>query len=106
MPETYMNLSGSAVQKCMAYYKIAKSDVLIVCDDVDLPFGETRLRYKGSSGGHNGLQSIIDVMGTGEFCRLRLGVDRDPVKPLDEDVLSHLTKNANRSIGRVFRKRM
>lgn len=81
-----MNLSGRAVQKCVSYYKI--DQVLVVCDDVVLGYGQMRLRQKGSSGGHNGLQSVIEELGTVEFSRLRLGVGRNDYMSLESDVLS------------------
>lgn len=83
-PLTYMNLSGYGVASLAGYYRIAPAQVLVVCDDMDLPLGALRLRAQGSSGGHNGLQSIIDTLGTREFPRLRLGIGRPAsVTPVD-----------------------
>lgn len=75
-PTTFMNLSGEAVLPVMQFYKIAPEDVLVIHDDLDLPLGSMRLARKGSPGGHNGLKSIIQNLGTQEFCRLRLGIGR------------------------------
>lgn len=75
-PQTFMNLSGNAVGPFCRYYRLEPSDLLVVSDDLDLPLGTLRLRRGGSSGGHNGLKSIIDVLGTDEFPRMRLGIDR------------------------------
>lgn len=75
-PLTYMNLSGKAVAELVANLHIDLPDLMIVCDDLDLPPGTIRLRKKGGSGGHRGLQSIIDVLGTTEFCRLRIGIGK------------------------------
>lgn len=75
-PLTYMNLSGQAVGPLAAYYKTSPADILVVCDDIDLPPGRLRLRPKGGAGGHNGLKSIIAVLGTEEFWRLRIGAGR------------------------------
>jgi peptidyl-tRNA hydrolase, PTH1 family len=75
-PTTFMNLSGWAVREIASFHKLAPSDVLIVVDDADLPLGRLRLRTSGSAGGHNGLKSIIQELGTIEFPRLRVGVGR------------------------------
>jgi PTH1 family peptidyl-tRNA hydrolase len=75
-PTTFMNLSGWAVREITAFHKLSPSDVLVVVDDADLPLGRLRLRTSGSAGGHNGLKSIIQELGTVEFPRLRVGVGR------------------------------
>ena len=75
-PTTFMNLSGWAVREIAAFHKLAPSDVLVVVDDADLPLGRLRMRTAGSAGGHNGLKSIIQELGTVEFPRLRVGVGR------------------------------
>ena len=73
-PLTYMNLSGTAVRETLDFYKMDPSDVLVVYDDMALPYGQLRLRGKGSAGGHNGLISIIACLGTLEVPRLRIGI--------------------------------
>jgi PTH1 family peptidyl-tRNA hydrolase len=78
MPLTFMNASGRAVARVLERQGGAPSDLLVVCDDVDLPLGQLRLRRSGSCGGHRGLSSIIDSLGTDEFARLRAGVGRPP----------------------------
>jgi peptidyl-tRNA hydrolase, PTH1 family len=75
-PRTYMNLSGQAVGALARYYKIPLERVLVVYDDIALPLGTIRIRAKGSAGGHNGVASIIQNLGTQDFPRLRIGVDR------------------------------
>ncbi|GEQ06959.1 aminoacyl-tRNA hydrolase [Staphylococcus gallinarum] len=75
-PLTLMNLSGEAVGPLMKYYDIDIDDLLVLYDDLDLPQGEIRLRQKGSAGGHNGMKSIIQALGTDQFKRIRIGVDR------------------------------
>jgi peptidyl-tRNA hydrolase, PTH1 family len=75
-PTTFMNLSGWAVREIADFHKLAPADVLVVVDDADLPLGRLRLRTGGSAGGHNGLKSIIQELGTLEFPRLRVGVGR------------------------------
>jgi PTH1 family peptidyl-tRNA hydrolase len=77
-PQTYMNLSGQAVSALVRYYKIPLENVLVVYDDVDLPFGVLRLRPSGGTGGHKGIGSITERLGSQEFPRLRMGIDRPP----------------------------
>ena len=73
-PLTYMNLSGDAVSAIARYYKIDTDDIYIICDDLDLPPGKTRIRKKGSAGGHNGIKSLSACLHTDEFVRFRIGV--------------------------------
>lgn len=75
-PLTYMNLSGEAVGALMRYYKIKPEDVFCIYDDMDLPVGKVRIRMSGSSGGHNGIKSMIAHMGTEKFPRFKLGIGR------------------------------
>jgi len=77
-PQTFMNLSGQAVGPLVNFYKIPLENLLVVYDEVDLPFGTLRLRPSGGSGGHNGMKSLITRLGTEGFPRLRLGVSRPP----------------------------
>jgi peptidyl-tRNA hydrolase, PTH1 family len=77
-PQTFMNLSGRSVKELAYFYKVAAEDILIVHDDMDLPFGKLRLRNQGSAGGHNGIRSILAELGTETFWRLKLGVGRPP----------------------------
>jgi peptidyl-tRNA hydrolase, PTH1 family len=88
-PLTFMNRSGDAVAALSRYYDIVPGDLLVVVDEVALPFGRLRARARGSAGGHNGLKSVIDRLGTTEFPRLRLGVGRgDARRDLADHVLS------------------
>ena len=88
-PLTYMNRSGEAVAALSRYYDIVAGGLLIVADEIALPFGRLRARARGSAGGHNGLKSIIERLGTMEFARLRLGVGRgDARRDLADHVLS------------------
>jgi PTH1 family peptidyl-tRNA hydrolase len=88
-PLTYMNLSGDAVAGLVRYYDIASDDLFVVVDDAALPFGKLRARARGSAGGHNGLKSVIERLGTTEFPRLRLGVGRgDGRRDLADHVLA------------------
>ena len=77
-PLTFMNLSGRSVQAAMAFYQLSTKDILVVLDDLALPCGKIRLRANGSSGGHNGLKDIERALGTGDYPRLRLGIDAPP----------------------------
>ena len=76
LPLTYMNESGLAVRRYLDYYKLRSQQVLIVVDDIDLPYGEMRVRMTGSPGGHNGLKSIQAHLGTQNYVRLRMGIGR------------------------------
>lgn len=76
LPQTYMNLSGQCVRRYVDFYKISLEDVLVVVDDLDLKFGQLRLRPSGSSGGQKGLQSLIQHLATDQFARLRIGIGR------------------------------
>ena len=77
-PQTYMNLSGEAVQPAAAFYKVPPEHVLVVSDDVSLPLGKLRIRSSGSAGGHNGLKNIISCLGTDAFPRVKVGVGAPP----------------------------
>jgi peptidyl-tRNA hydrolase, PTH1 family len=77
-PQTFMNLSGQAVQGLVRFYKLPLDHVLIAHDDIDLPFCTLRMRPGGGAGGQKGIKSTIDQLGTPEFARLRLGIDRPP----------------------------
>ncbi len=90
-PLVYMNLSGEAVRKCIDFYQIALENILIVSDDFALPFGELRLRGQGSSGGHNGLKSIEEVLGTQNYCRLRCGIGEPEEAAAKQYVLEEFT---------------
>ena len=76
-PQTYMNLSGEAVKGLMKFYDIPSEDLIVVHDDLDLPLGKLRLRRKGSSGGQKGMGNIIDLLGTQEIDRIRVGISHD-----------------------------
>ena len=91
-PTTFMNLSGEAVAALMAFYRIDLDQVLIVCDDVNLPVGRLRARPAGSEGGNNGLRSITASLGTTDYARLRIGAGRgDPRRDLADHVLSRFS---------------
>lgn len=77
-PTTFMNLSGASVQEAMSFYKLANEDLLVICDDLNLPVGKLRFRARGSSGGQKGLEDIIGRLATEDFPRLRIGVGTAP----------------------------
>jgi len=93
-PLTFMNLSGDAVAAVTRYYDVAAEDLLVVVDEVSLPFGKLRARARGSAGGHNGLKSVIERLGTTEFSRLRLGVGRGDGR---RDLANHVLSTFERS---------
>ncbi|HWQ51979.1 MAG TPA: aminoacyl-tRNA hydrolase [Terriglobales bacterium] len=78
MPQTYMNLSGEAVGEAARFYKLPPERVIVIFDDADLPLGTLRVREKGSSGGHNGIKSIIAHLGSEEFPRVKIGIGPKP----------------------------
>jgi PTH1 family peptidyl-tRNA hydrolase len=75
-PQTYMNNSGSAVASVLNYHRLAPADLIVVLDDADLEFGQLRIRKKGRSGGHRGLASVVEALGTEDFIRVRAGIGR------------------------------
>ena len=75
-PQTYMNLSGNCVKEFVDFYKVESENVLVIYDDMDIESGTIKIRKKGSAGGHNGMKSIIQMLGTEEFPRIRIGIGR------------------------------
>jgi len=92
LPETYMNESGRAVRSFLDFYKLPADSVVVVVDDMALPFGQMRLRLSGTAGGHNGLKSIEAHLGTKDYCRFRLGIGKDCQQGDVDWVLGHFTK--------------
>ncbi len=86
-PQKYMNLSGEVVRDFVNFFKIDINDILIICDDLDTPVGKFRLRYKGSSGGHNGLKNIEQNISTSEYKRIKIGISNDKTKDTKDYVL-------------------
>ncbi|HBI03132.1 MAG TPA: aminoacyl-tRNA hydrolase [Paenibacillaceae bacterium] len=99
-PLTYMNLSGECVSPLLHFYKIEpKEDLLVVFDDMDLPCGKIRLREKGSSGGHNGMKSIIAHLNTEQFKRIKIGIERpQPGRKVPDYVLSLFSKEQEEDV--------
>lgn len=88
-PQTFMNLSGASVAAVAGFQKIKPEDIWLIHDDLDLPLGKLRLRVGGSSGGHNGVASVIDRLGSPEFARFRMGVGRPTTQLPIEDYVLH-----------------
>ncbi len=105
-PQTYMNLSGEAVQAVAGFYQVDPSDIVIIYDDVDLEFAKLRIRHGGGSGGHNGLKSLIQHLND-QFIRFRIGVGNETLKnpiPTDKFVLAPFTKEEQAQIPAIIDK--
>lgn len=103
-PLTYMNNSGESVGKLSRHYKIDSKDILVIHDDMDLPLGKIRIRKNGSSGGHNGIKSIIAHLGSEEFNRIRFGIDHASGSHDDviDYVLAPFTKREHETIDPIL----
>lgn len=110
-PTTYMNLSGKAVNFWLQHHKVSKENLLVVTDDISLPYGKLRLKPKGSAGGHNGLKNIEQITGGQDYSRLRFGVGDDFYKgnqvdyvlsPFSKKELDELVLNMDRVIEAIF----
>jgi PTH1 family peptidyl-tRNA hydrolase len=99
-PQTYMNLSGKSVNRLMHKYKLKPEDIIVVHDDMDLPLGKVRIRMGGSSGGHNGINSIIAEIGTREFIRIKIGIGRperdEDNRVYDREIVDYVLSNFSR----------
>jgi PTH1 family peptidyl-tRNA hydrolase len=103
-PQTFMNLSGTAVAEALSFYKIPLENLIVFCDDVSFDVGRVRIRRRGTHGGHNGLRNIIDHLSTEEFCRLKIGVGKKPSPDYDlvDWVLGNMPKADREAIGARF----
>ncbi len=102
-PQTYMNLSGDAVGCLIKKYEVPNKSLIVISDDLALPFGTIRLRARGSAGGHNGLKSIISVLGTTEFARLRIGIQPDhPVSEAKAFVLDEIPRSQRKEVRDIL----
>lgn len=101
LPLTYMNESGRSVREVVSYYKFEPKQVLVVCDEADLPFGEMRFRLEGGTGGHRGLRSIGIHLGSQQYSRLRVGIGRD-AGDLAEFVLARFTSGEEETLDGVI----
>lgn len=102
-PQTYMNLSGEAVSCLLAKEERSVERLIVISDDLALPFGTIRIRPKGTHGGHNGLRSIIDCLNTQEFTRLRIGIGPDhPVSDAKRFVLENFSKKESETLEKIL----
>jgi PTH1 family peptidyl-tRNA hydrolase len=106
-PQTYMNVSGRSVKAYMSKNKCQASDLVVLYDDADIPFGDVRFKQAGSSGGHNGMQSILDIFPKGtSIARVRVGIGRppNPDMPLDKFVLQKLSAEEKKKLPEIIEK--
>src|ERR1043165_8144199 len=104
-PQTFMNLSGEAAGCLNQKYDDGASSLIVICDDLALPFGAIRLRERGSAGGHNGLKSIIASLGTDEFARLRIGIQPEhPIGDSKKFVLSEFSREEKRALDEILER--
>ena len=101
-PQTFMNLSGVSVQKAVNFYDIDINDIMVIQDDMDLPFGKYKLKTNSSSGGHNGIKSIISSLNTQSFCRLKYGISHDKNGNTINHVLGKFSKDDLNFINENF----
>lgn len=102
-PQTFMNLSGKSVGEMVRFYKLdPKKELLVICDDLDLPVGRVRLRPGGSSGGQNGLKNIIEAVGTQEYARLRVGIGRPVRGDARDHVLNDFSRDEMTVINEIY----
>jgi len=108
LPQTFMNESGRAVKKIIENWKLKIENLIVVYDDADLVLGKIRIRNSGSSGGHKGVQSIIDHLKTNDFTRLKIGIkpksEKEEIKNLETFVLQKFNRNEKKIIEKVIKK--
>jgi len=104
-PETYMNLSGMSVRELVEKHEVGQKDLLVIYDELDLPLGAIRIRERGSSAGHNGMQSIVNALGTEEITRMRLGIGPGhPLKDGSRYVLGQFKKSQLAAVDEVLER--
>ena len=101
-PQTYMNLSGDAVQQLLHFYKLEPERLIVLYDDIDLPLGSMRIRANGSAGSHNGMRSILACVHSENFPRIRIGVGKDESVLLRDYVLKRPSKAEQKTLDEVF----
>lgn len=102
-PQTYMNASGRAVQKVLGFYKLATSDLIVIHDDLDIRLGDIRTTKSSRAAGHKGVQSIIDIIGTQDFCRVRVGIGIEDRKiPTEKYVLTNFTREEEVALSAIM----
>ena len=105
-PQTYMNLSGESVQAVSSFYQIDPKEILVLHDELDLPFGTVRLKFAGGEGGHNGLKSISQHLGTKDYARLRLGIGKPEAGnqiPIENWVLQRFTSADSQTLENTIK---
>jgi len=103
-PQAYMNRSGPPVLNLANYFRVACEEMLVVHDDIDLPFGRIKIKENGGHGGHNGLRSLIDAFGGGNFLRLRVGIDRSEAFTVTDHVLGRFNAAENNVLDQIISK--
>ena len=101
-PLSYMNLSGTVIKKFASFYKIKPEDILIIHDDLDLPVGKIKIKYKGSSGGHNGIKNIIENLKTEEFPRFKIGISKSDDITYKDYVLGKFNSEDIEKINKIL----
>jgi len=101
-PQTFMNLSGNSVMPSLQFYKLPISNLIVVHDELDLPFGVVRFKHGGGHGGHNGLRSIMENLGKGDFIRLRIGIGKSPYGDTTGHVLGNIPPDQMEVLPRVL----
>ena len=114
-PQTFMNLSGEAVQEALAFYKIPPENLIVLCDDISFDAGVVRIRRRGSHGGHNGLRNIAAMIGSEEYPRIKLGVGKKPrpdydlvdwvlgkMPPADREALAARAEDADAAVALIL----
>lgn len=102
LPMTYMNLSGESVKKCATYYKIGPDKIMVLSDDINLPFGKLRFRTEGGTGGHNGLKSIEGCLQTNKYARLKIGIGDRTEGDLTDHVLGRFSNDELDELPKVL----
>lgn len=100
-PQKFMNLSGEVIKKFMDFYKIEKENILVICDDLDTEAGHLKLKYKGSSGGHNGLKNIENNIHTNEYKRVKIGISKNNNEDKIDYVIGKISKEELNKINSV-----
>ncbi len=105
-PQTFMNLSGEAVQRLLHFFKILPENLIVLQDDLDLPWGTVRIRLHGGAGGHRGIQSIREAIGSDEFTRVKIGIGRPSAPEQDpaDYVLDALTEAEKEEVRGILKK--
>lgn len=101
-PQTFMNLSGKSVMQALQFYKLPLSQLIVVHDELDLPFGAVRFKQGGGHGGHNGLRSIMEQLGRNDFIRLRIGIGKSPYGDTTGHVLGTIPPDQMEQLPRVL----